>query len=700
MKTKPKQALRFFATVLICAILISTITQTILVSASDLATNIQLATDQVNVIEIDNAIDFARIGRDSGFPLNGHYVLTDNINLSELATLPVNQVPTTGSGTAATNNRAWHATRGWLGIGSTNALPLPNTERNVFTGTLDGNGHTISGLWMNRTSAAAQMGTSQGIFRILRGATVRNLTIELDSRGITGKGERRGVLAGNAFNDTVIDNVHVIGNGAPVIGSANYIAGLVGELRNSTINNASVDGVQVEGFSYTGGLVGVTHNWKKTAKKGLMLSRIDNSVVRNVTVAGRGSYAGGIGGAIYDATTVTNVHVDGGTIRTRLSYAGGFGGVIGYGSHVHDSSVNNATVTATLEYAGGFVGALYGLVREGRRAQICGGSVGAHGNLVEIFARNFAGGFAGIIYDHSNVTLSRAYASVHVRDAYVGGFTGRLDRGVISNAYAHGELTVTGKLRQKAYLGGVGGFVGNIAANNHFTTTHAIHSSYANVSFNLPRNYSMTRVGGFVGNRHTSKRFTTGNTYSFFNTDTAGMTYASGPANRGAELNRSGLIPGVTSAEMSQQATFIGWDFNSIWTMASPHGYPVFRSDATCTVPPTEPPRLIGSITVRDYINDDDGYEARSNEAGNKEMTLYEFMEELMETFDWNIDLMLYSLSDIQALDGNGVPTTAYIQNVQTITIPPSVGDTLTIIFNLIEYDEVPQVTFTITIVD
>ena len=526
-------------------------------------------------IVIDNALDFARIGRDPQFPLDGFYVLTADIDLSELADLPAADIPTTGIGAAAqNNNRAWHEARGWLGIGPTIGLPLPASNPNVFTGVLDGGGHTIRGLWMNRTSAAAQMGVSQGLFRILRGAEIRDLTLELDGRGIVGVGERRGALAGNAFDGTVINNVHIIGNGATIgaqSGVWNYHGGLVGELRNSVVLHSSVSDVEVVGFSYIGGLTGVTHNSGQMAHR--MFTRIEETTVNEVVISARGSYAGGVGGALYDATTINNTHVYGASVHAALSYAGGFGGVIGYGTHVMNSSVSNQVVRANLEYAGGFVGALYGLRRENSVAILCGVSVGDHDERAEVSARNFAGGLAGIIYDHSVVGFSNAYANVEVQWAYVGGFSGRLDRGTISNAYVHGTLTVTGTLNQTGALGGVGGFVGNIATIN---SVHAIHNSYANVNFNLPAHYSMTRVGGFIG-RQGSAGFRVDGYYSFFDVDTAGINLASGPADQGGLINNADFISGRSTSEMQQQNTFTGWDFSYIWTMDSAHGYPIFR---------------------------------------------------------------------------------------------------------------------------
>ena len=90
---------------------------------------------------------------------------------------------------------------------------------NNFTGSFDGNGHTISGLRINRATTS-----SIGLFGSINNANIRNLTVELggDIFGLS----RVGVIAGssthrtNANGGSVLQNNTVIGNGFTVRATA------------------------------------------------------------------------------------------------------------------------------------------------------------------------------------------------------------------------------------------------------------------------------------------------------------------------------------------------------------------------------------------------------------------------------------------------------------------------------------------------
>ena len=73
------------------------------------------AADSGVPIKIGTAEELEKIGNDSSYPLNGNYILTADIDLE------------------GSVENLWHP------IGK-------------FTGTFDGNGHTISGLYMNANS--------------------------------------------------------------------------------------------------------------------------------------------------------------------------------------------------------------------------------------------------------------------------------------------------------------------------------------------------------------------------------------------------------------------------------------------------------------------------------------------------------------------------------------------------------------------
>ena len=87
----------------------------------------------------------------------------------------------------------------------------------TFSGTLDGNGHTISGL-------------TAPLFSTLDGATVRNLT--LDNVNIT-TGTNVGAVCGEATGNTRIYNCGILATNSSSVGGSNYVGGIVGLLDGS-----------------------------------------------------------------------------------------------------------------------------------------------------------------------------------------------------------------------------------------------------------------------------------------------------------------------------------------------------------------------------------------------------------------------------------------------------------------------------------
>jgi len=334
-------------------------------------------------IEISTAQQFNTLVRNNN---RGNFVLTADINLASVIT----------------------ANNGWN--------PFD------FRGTLDGNGHTISGLWGNRSS-------EQGLFADLRdGATIRNLNVELGGNIIGST--RIGILAGRARHGerVVIDNVHVNGNNHRLEASnlLGYVGGLVGYVGDGTvIRDSSVSNVRVNTrttSNYSGGITGAARN-----------ATLTNVRVYNAHMTGH-SYVGGIAGVVYGGTgtRVTYGYVDSySSVWARQSFAGGGFGAI----------YNNAQVQRTIVHAG----------------------VGT-GN-------NYPGGFAGVIYNGGNVSASAAYGNVNGNRA-AGGFVGRIyDRGRITNAYARGNVNGTHE---------VGGFIGRFSGNARVFNAYAtgrVHAS-------------------------------------------------------------------------------------------------------------------------------------------------------------------------------------------------------------------------------
>lgn len=265
-----------------------------------------------------------------------------------------------------------------------------------FSGELDGNGHTISGLW-----SSGSWGISyKGLFSVTIGATIKNLNIELASAGITG-GYEVGAVTGDARNGTLIENVTV--NGGQII---------------------------VTGGGYAGGLVG--HAYGSPAV-----------VVRDCTVNGTytrtsGNYSGGLIGVATNGTQIIRCKtVD--TVSEGTSYVGGIAGAV-HGGTVLESVYSNGSAEANISYAGGLAGAVYG------QSSISGGYAAGNVN-----AAYYAGGLVGTLYESSEIFKSCAYGSVTTTNYIAGGLVGEAVASTISNSYARGNVIGTT---------GVGGLVG------------------------------------------------------------------------------------------------------------------------------------------------------------------------------------------------------------------------------------------------
>lgn len=191
-----------------------------------------------NPYQIQSAQQLANINK----ALNSHFILTSDINLKSYL---------------------YEYGNGWE--------PIPNFAGS-FKGSLDGMGHTISGLWIKRPNLVCV-----GLFSAVDGATISNVKIEIDVNGINGKAEV-GAICGYAGAVT-INNCSVSGN---VIGNGDYVGGFCGIGNNIIITNCNYNG-NVTGKDETGGLLG---------------SGIDGNIYQcwvNGTIIG-GNYTGGLVG--------------------------------------------------------------------------------------------------------------------------------------------------------------------------------------------------------------------------------------------------------------------------------------------------------------------------------------------------------------------------------------------------------------------
>ena len=123
----------------------------------------------------------------------------------------------------------------WVPIGNSNKL---------YQGTFDGNGKTITNLYIN----ASQV--NMGLFGYTYGGTIKNLTFEYAN--VTNTNNYAGVLVGKAFWGSTLQNIK-ISNTCQIKGGK-YTGGIAGYLDGNAYN--CVNCATVQGIQYIGGLCG------------------------------------------------------------------------------------------------------------------------------------------------------------------------------------------------------------------------------------------------------------------------------------------------------------------------------------------------------------------------------------------------------------------------------------------------------------
>ncbi len=130
----------------------------------------------------------------------------------------------------------------------------------AFQGTFEGNGHCIYGLYINRRKT----GVFQGLFGVVKNATVKNLTIKASV--ITGYLYTGGIVA-YLIGRSTINNCHNFGK---IIAARNQVGGIAAFLNaeaSAAIVNCSNSGT-LKGKSIIGGIVGLVYIDNEESKKG------------------------------------------------------------------------------------------------------------------------------------------------------------------------------------------------------------------------------------------------------------------------------------------------------------------------------------------------------------------------------------------------------------------------------------------------
>ena len=230
--------------------------------------------------------------------VKGYYVLTADISLND----------TSDFANWSTNAPEY----GWEPIGA-------GAGQNTFSGVLDGNGHKISGMFIDADSGKTQ--SYYGLFAEM-GGIVKNLTVDQSYICVSGGTTTVGTIAGstNYSNKSVIENCSA--SSEIKLYSDCEAGGIVGSASSSKVSNCCYSG---------------------------SITQLDSA---NSYIGGICASNGSIQGNPNDITDCTFTGI--------LSGKGTSGGIVGTGDNVKNS-VNKGSVCG--DRAGGIIGTLVALMR-------------------------------------------------------------------------------------------------------------------------------------------------------------------------------------------------------------------------------------------------------------------------------------------------------------------------------------------------
>ena len=379
-------------------------------------------------IPITNCTELQNMQND----LTADYIILNNIDCSETST--------------------WNAGAGFDPVGTFDPSSVL-----TFSGSLNGNGYTITGLTINRPTE-----DYVGLFGYLRmnGKTISNLNFVNPT--ISGK-KSVGIVAGQGDTGGTFSIADIAITGGSITATSYYVGGVIGQIMTASNSTNTIN-----------------------------LSNITAEI--NITANNSG--IGGVVGYTGAKGIIENVHANG-IISGGPTYVGGVAGRMQWGSLNNSSASVNISATGT--YTGGLVGGA------GFNNSIPISNSYATGDVAG--ASNYVGGLVGGM---NWGDISNSYATGNVTNGtgtfrtggLVGGFWANAGKtSSITNSYATGNVTSAG-----SRLGGLLGEVGGSGTTN-VNKTYAIGNISGGAS-----------MGGLVGNHYGINTFVTN---SYWDTTTS-----------------------------------------------------------------------------------------------------------------------------------------------------------------------------------
>ena len=461
--------------------------------------------------------------------------------------------------------------------------PIGNSSSAAFKGILDGNGKTIKGLWIKRTSA-----DNVGFFGYTDGATIKNVTIKASKiegkenvAGVSGYSENStisgcnfsgtikgtsnvGSYIGKGYSSSLLNNIAkgnvtatgdkvggFIGEGSSlkisgctfnncIIKGVNYVGGFIGEGSSLKISGCTLNDGNVEGVNYVGGCCGTMDGQMEDEEMEdeEMETEPISDIFIHANITGV-DYIGGLSGKS------NNIGCDNIGYSGEIKGSSYVGGLIGESDNSDSYHINRSfaicNVTSTGDYIGGLIGKQNG----------------------DYYYRYYSYHYCGSI-------LTNSYHSGSVTGSnYVGGLVGYKQYGSISNSYAIGSVA------GNQYIGGLLGYQCN---NTTLTNSVAINTRLTATTGDVNRLVgSNSGTIGAIGSVDENKSYN------------RTIVINQGVAQEITDDLMNGT--GVSATTLKFKATYVamGWDFTDAWEIQETECYPYMKSQ-------TAPPIILSKV--------------------------------------------------------------------------------------------------------
>ena len=377
-----------------------------------------------------------------------------------------------------------------------NDITITEPYAQGFTGTLDGNGKTVT--------------ISQPMF-IDFGGKIKNLTIEGAVTSLAADAELASLAADGARGavacqikcgtevvfENIVNNaaVSAIGN----LASDDCAGSMVGKIDCADVTVKFVNitnNAALTGLNQVGGIVG----WAKTGANVTFDNCVNNGAIAET---GTNAYCAGI--ICRSDVAVTNFIscTNNANVSSGKDQAGGMLAYASKGSFTFDNCVNNGTIAPTVGKAAGLIGNINCNDADGKNGNyVTITNCANYGNVTAGGTGNYAAGIAACIQKNLNTVFANCVNYGEVNGTHdSGGIMGHTTQAVMTISFCEnfGKVTTT----NNQYAGGICGY----AWGTKTASVSAANGDYCNIieyCINHADVTGDTRSGGIVGSTGTS----------------------------------------------------------------------------------------------------------------------------------------------------------------------------------------------------